>query len=667
MHEEARVSADAARGSRRWGLFVCATLLLAIAHWAMATSAVSGKSNVFDETLHQTGGFSYWTLGDYRIHPENGNLPQRLFALPLVWSPQRWAFPSTASPAWRRAAQWTISYRFFFEAGNDFRAMLRQGRALAAGLGALVVVMVGFWSRRCFGEAGGLLSATLAAFSPNLLANAPLMTSDVMLALLLCAALGAFWVSLHRIGIASVLGSGALLGALFATKYSAPLIVPMALVLAALRLLGGRPLRIGRTGTLTARPRQAAALAGLFVAQGALVLAIVWGVYGFRYAAIADGGDGRLMEPWESLLATPGAVAPVVAFAREHRLLPEAYLYGLAFVDEHSRARSAFLRGEFGVTGWWWFFPYAFAVKTPLALFGLLGLGALGWARAPDARAALHAAAPLLVLLVVYWGFSLTSSVNVGLRHLLPVYPALFVLAGSAAGPLGSRARRSAAAALLLWFVGASLFIRPHYLAYFNESVGPAQGYRHLVDSSLDWGQELPGLAAWLDERGPDTRPVYLSYFGSSSPEAWGVRALPLPSYHDWPRPGGTPAFALRGGTYCISATNLQTLYTEPRGPWTAELERLYQAARRDAAPLFDPAVSAAERNERLRAPPAARAYQRYHRLRFARLAAWLRRREPDAQIGYSMLIYRLDDDDLRRALEGPAPGLEGRPGGEDG
>ena len=397
-----------------------------------------------------------------------------------------------------------------------------------------------------------------------------------------------------------------------------------------------------------------------------LVWGVIWASYGFRYEAFGPVGpaDSQLMEPWDTLLDTPGPLAPLVSAARERRLLPEAYLYGAAFADRHSRARFAFLNGEVAVTGWWYFFPCAFALKTPLALFVLLALGAasVAWRGrlAPDDGASgggacgLYAAAPLWVLLAVYGLFSLTAKVNVGLRHLLPIYPALFILAGAAARWIVWRRRLPAALAVAaaLAFVAASLWIRPHYLAFFNALVGPERGYRHLVDSSLDWGQDLPGLAAWLeaDAGARSGAPVYLAYFGSSSPASYGVRARALPSYHEWRGGAAAADLDLEAGLYCISATMLQSVYTDFPGPWTPARESLYQRAREQ----LESRRAAGEGAPDPRDPLLRRAYRVYDQLRFGRLAAYLRRREPDAHVGYSILIYRLSDQQLRQALRGP-------------
>ena len=259
--------------------------------------------------------------------------------------------------------------------------------------------------------------------------------------------------------------------------------------------------------------------------------------------------------------------------------------------------------------------------------------------------------APLWIFLAVYWATAVTSRINIGHRHVLPMYPVLFVLAGAAvrfwqaglikqptAGtylswdglprpclPKNGRPRKavplpaSIFCALLLfaslgWVAVESLRTWPNYLTYFNQIAGgPRHGYRHLVDSSLDWGQDLPGLKKWLDENDPGRQQnVYLYYFGTGpfyppeysigqaqKPPA-GFQGRPalyvatmglLGSLHGQgtllagttPLPGEYPELperiteSLRPGVYCISATYLQGIYTPFRGHWTEYYEELYQ------------------------------------------------------------------------------------------
>ncbi len=234
---------------------------------------------------------------------------------------------------------------------------------------------------------------------------------------------------------------------------------------------------------------------------------------------------------------------------------------------------------------------------------------------------AAFAAASLCLLLpaLAYGAMAVGSSFDIGYRHILPTLPLLYIWAGwqlgtpylgtplSRAGPdlgpplsrvgRGTRKWHAWRAALLgglaLWLVGGTLAIAPHYLAYFNALAGgPDGGMRFLVDSNLDWGQDLPALARYVTAHDIDR--VYLSWFGAAHPEAYDLPFHPLPGYWRFrgdPAAFGYNPYAPAAGTYAISATNLQ------------------------GVALDDP-----------------------------NLYAWFRTQTPIARIGHSILIYHVDE-----------------------
>jgi hypothetical protein len=226
----------------------------------------------------------------------------------------------------------------------------------------------------------------------------------------------------------------------------------------------------------------------------------------------------------------------------------------------------------------------AFAVKTPIATMIFLAVALAlfaGKLRKGEWLDELFLLGPAAVIFVF---FSLNHQ-SIGLRYILPIYPFLFVFASGAAAWLWSRKPRAGiAVAVVGWYIGASCCIHPHYLAYFNEFAGgPDNGYKCLVDSNLDWGQDLKGLKVYMQQHGISR--INLSYFGSDSPTRYGISYNWLPSWVLLPSPEkheATPWFA-------ISATNLQGVYTG------------------DAC-------------------------------------AWFRGRKPVAKIGYSIFIYKVPD-----------------------
>ena len=685
----------------RWlGRTAAVAGLLAV-YYILAVSAASRKSMTFDEMAHLTAGYTYWAFNDYRLHPENGNLPQRLAALPAVLRGA--PFPRLDQQAWTTSNVYAIGDQFFYSSGNDADTLLGRSRALMALLGVALGALIYAWTRRLVSPAAAWVSLLLFVFSPTFLAHGPLVTSDMAGALFFTAAAGAIWVALHQLTATTVLVAAVLLGGAFLSKLSAPILIPVAIVMTMVRLIDGRPLTVGFRGRsleFTNHVQQLAIVLGVAVVVGLVTWTLIWASFGFRYAAFAaatTGKDAFLGQISEQ----PGVAGWFLSAARRLHLLPEAYFYGSALTVQFAAERAAFLNGQFSTTGWWWYFPYAFAVKTtiPAMVVGLLALAALvrRWRR-PDAgetwrqraTASLYAGTPLLALTAVYGMFALATNLNIGHRHLLPAYPALCILAGGAAfwlQPLFGRMRtpeaqdtekrrkhRSgrqagprtrlgvvgiATLAVLAWHVAESVTIRPDYLAYFNQLAGgPSEGYKHLADSSLDWGQDLPALKQWLDREGltrPGAGNVYLSYFGTARPDYYGIKAIPLAGFLDRRPP--QPPEPLGGGVYCISATVLDVIGASFYRP---EHEGTYQAALQNLI-----AFARASENEAAWAALLRQTgeqywhdlFRQFDQLRTGRLVAFLRNRQPDAMVGYSILIYRLTDGDVALAVGSPAPG----------
>jgi len=216
--------------------------------------------------------------------------------------------------------------------------------------------------------------------------------------------------------------------------------------------------------------------------------------------------------------------------------------------------------------------------------------------------------------------------------------------------------------ALLALHMADSAAIRPDYLAYFGLQAGGAdEGYRHLVDSSLDWGMDLPALDRWLDEHNPGGRePVFLAYFGNDNPRYHGIKARQLPGFY-YRKP--LEAHAYEPGYYAISATLFQGVYVAALGRWNEIYERLYRYTWHNVELLQRSANNPALRRELLAKKPAAfweAQYEDYAHMRFGRLCAWLRARgEPPHHVGHSIFIWKLDYRALEEALLGPPVEME--------
>jgi len=646
---------------------------LLLIHYALAVSGMRLKSPVFDETAHITAGYSFWRLNDYRLQPENGNLPQRLSALPLVLS-DSFTFPNLDQASWQNSDVWAIGDQFFHRIGNNLESLLLRSRACMALLGVALCLAVFLWARSLHGTAGGLVALVLCAFSPMILANGSLATSDMCATLFFLLSVWSLWRVLSRITLPRLLACATALSGLALSKTSAVLIIPMAALMVPAALLLNRELVITLPGgdplTILPAPRRLAAQIGAILFCALVVWGAIWVAFGCRYAPVPPQDQASFQNYFfpgpvftlASIADEVGAPGKIISFVGRQRLLPEAFLYGTAFVLA-SAHHYGFFNGDLSVEGWRLFFPYCFLVKSTLPLLLLIATALLvpaaAWLGLPgniprDPSVPKGETAPLWILLAIYVPAMIFSSINIGARHMLPVYPAIFILVGGLACRMTTKVLWCWVLLLLCWHVGEGLRGYPHYLAYFNQITGRRHAYRHLVDSSLDWGQDLPGLKTWLDRRRsrePQLR-AYLSYFGTGRPDYYGIAAEPIELEERFLR-NLPPAGA---GTYCVSATNLQAVYYPIRGRWNSRFEEAYQELLLNAEHLD---------SRKLKWLQGLVAPMKLKLLGSARLLAFLREREPDEEIGYSILCYDLSQADLNRAFQGPPPemALPGSPG----
>jgi hypothetical protein len=528
--------------------------------FTLGLTSMRAKSAVYDEPVHFAGGYTSLRFGEFRFNPDHPPLVSRLAAAPLMAMDVR--FPAD-DPAWKMGRPYEVGRRFLYR-WNDGDRLLLRGRAMILLLAATLATIVFLWTRALWGFPAAALALLLAVTSPDVLAHGQLVTTDLGAALFIFATVAAFERMTSLLTPARVAVAGLATGAALATKFSAFILFPILALLAAVVAFRPEPLPLALRGAPRAidrAPAKLAALAMALAAMAAIAFLCVWAAYGFRFAATPDPAFEASI-PWDRLRPEEPALARAVDAMRDAHALPEPWLWGFVRFFKHQQARPAFLLGAHSDDGFWSFFPVSFAVKTPIALLVLLGLAAwLAAVRGLRRRADVF----LWIPLALYAAVSLTRGINIGHRHLLPLYPFLFVAAGrTAAWAVASWPRRGPAAAVFLlaaWHAGAALWIHPHYLAYFNELLGgPSRGYRVLVDSSLDWGQDLRGLKGYMDAHGIPR--VKLSYFGTADPAYYGIDCDLLPGYLPLPREV-VRSFA-PGDVLAVSATNLQGVYLDP-------------------------------------------------------------------------------------------------------
>jgi hypothetical protein len=592
---------------RRW----LAPLLLLL-YFAQGTAHARHASITFDEGPHLAVGYATLRTGDLRLQPVHIHPPlaNALAAAPLLFQDD---LPDPrAIDGWDIASLSAVTDEVVWQYPHPARIAI-AGRVPILLLGVLLGAVVCRWARDLGGWRAGWSALVFYAFDPNLIAHGSLITTDMAATFFSVATLYAVWRQItksanHKIGksgrarksaaargwdgLVWSLGVGVLLGLAQLSKVSALLLLPVvglmyAVALVAEQICKAQNRQISKSASkiqklvpVSGDPKSKIQNLALSLLVAAFIL---WAGYSFEVTPV------------------PGLPfnLPAATHLRIFQSLREHYDLG----------HPTFAIGRVSTHGWWWYFLLAFVVKTPLPTmrFGL-------WAAWRSIQAAKRrrraipwlAVSALLAFPLVYAASSLFSTVNIGYRHLLPMLPFFYVGIGWAMGRAPVRRPRRAgwlakfrrlkaktpvshffppSALLLLAFPFIMIFNVPHYLSYFNLLIGgPRNGYHVLVDSNLDWGQNLWDLKDWMAQHEADH--VFYAHYSPARPQAYGIAVDFLPPD---PRAVDFAPWEPAPGSYAIGATVLQGAYT-----------------------------------------PSVNTY------------AWFRARKPDARLGRALMIYRV-------------------------
>jgi hypothetical protein len=504
-----------------WPAVAC---VIAIAG-ALEVRSALGETQTWDEGIHIAAGYAYLTRGDYRWNDEHPPLVKLMSALPLK---RLGLVLPVQSEAWRNNDKIRLGIELLYKSPVSADRILFAARSMTILLSLLFLAALAWWTRRRFGAAAALLAVTLCAFDPNLIAHGRYVTTDLPVTVFYFFAC-VLWVEYLENGRPRNLALAAAAFALaMVTKFSAVLLIPSLAALYAFAW-ARRPSEF---------PIRRAA-----VAAAALVGALFVAVNAVYWPETVRCLTTRV-ETLDRVVDKSTFTGAVLYRAGEWFHLPaHEYLKGLNELAIHNASgHASYLLGQRSDKGWWYYFPVVFGVKSTLAALAAaaLLLGAGLWRflrRAPPPetgwRGRLQAIpliwAGLLFSPLFYFVFSMTSAINIGMRHILPVYPFLYVAAAALLARLATRrAALYAMVALGALQIAECASIAPDYLAFFNAlSGGPAKGPYYLVDSNIDWGQDLKKLAKWLDAH--PARQTRVCYFGNAQMGYYGVNWMGVP------------------------------------------------------------------------------------------------------------------------------------------
>jgi hypothetical protein len=573
--------------------------LLLIVFTSTAWWASLGKCATIDEPGYLVSAWTMTHDDDFRLDCENPP-PWKYY---VAAGTRQAALPiDLGSPGWARLLK-QFDYEEVFASnvmyrtpGVDPDALIRAGRARMLLIGVALGVVIAWWAWRLGGAVAAVVALAAFCLDPNFLAHAARIKNDVSAALAMLLFSAGIWLLGERATVWRWLLVALCLGLAVTVKMSGLLAIPILGVTLLIRALINQPWRVARWSAETRRQRLAAA-AVMFAGSLLFAWAFVWASYGFRYDLSSDprqqldvsytlqqsayqdffarnsGGStdqlryldfNRDIRDWR-----PPLSMRLVLSAMDHRLLPQSYLNGLLITFGMSQGRLTFLCGQFSVAGWWYYFPLAMAFKTPLTtLLGLALAAIFLLARRLRAvasnRWALVATAttPLLYMLA-----AMHSQVNIGLRHVLPVYPFLFIFLGVGASLAWRAAPRITGVLIALLIAGLAVETSsayPDFIPFFNVAAGGSRGGLTLLgDSNIDMGQDLPDLAAW-QRQNPD-RQLYLLYWGTADPRHYGIHYINMyqstaPRDQTTPLPGAPRVVAISAAVL----TNFKARQNDP-------------------------------------------------------------------------------------------------------
>ncbi len=496
-------------------LLLVSLLLILLAQLVAASPT---QSAAFDEGYTITYGYAYLRTGDARLsRGQNPPLTNVLIALPLLLRKDI-TFPID-QPAWTKGDIFGFTDEFMWKANADPQRIVLLARLPEMMLAMLLACVIYAFTRSLFDDRAALAALFLCVFDPNILAHGHISGTDLGVTLFMFSSVWLMTSSIKHVSAHRAIVAGLLAGAALSSKYSAVWLAPIVLVMA-----------VGLPGLR----RQRLARFKLLLIFGGLALCVIWATFGFSIGSITPGGPA-LPAPdyWSSLEAVRTRV---------------------------DLSTPAFMLGQVSAASFPLYYPFVFLIKTPLPTLILLAIGLLSLG-VQRRRQDLVAWLPFTLLIFA----AIIGGLDLGYRLMLPALPYAIVIAGRGASAIWSaeidrRLVKLGVSVLAIWLVVDVLSAGPNHLAYFNQLTGDrSRDYTLLVDSNLDWGQDLIALRDWQHSHQIDQ--VNLAYYGSARPSDYDISATLLPSFslNDFgPNVDGYSSYALPPGWYAISVSSLQ-------------------------------------------------------------------------------------------------------------
>jgi 4-amino-4-deoxy-L-arabinose transferase-like glycosyltransferase len=490
--------------------------ILLLVFLILCVSTALRTSGTCDEIAHHIPvGYILLTKGDFKMDSSHPPLSRYIVSLPLkLFMPLKVPADKTQ---WRRPDRSEFGRDFFFTYNHQPRRMLFYSRLAVILVSVICGLILFFWANALYGNTVAFLSLLLYSFSPNILAHAGLATTDMTATCCMLLSIATFWLFTKNASLKNVIRAGFCLGLAQLSKYTAILLYPIFLLLWIFEL------------KMTLRGKRKSfffkLMAVIFIS-----LIVIWVGYGFATEPILKDAM-RVEEKLNIAHTIVKKISPSVNEASLthldnfllHMPVPcGTHLLGILGVFRHGyEGHGTYFLGRWLKTGSPFYFLVAFFIKTPIPTIIFLFIGFIMLLRKKIERNERF----IFLTIAIFFITASLSSLQLGLRYILPIYPFFFIIAAKGIEALQKKRAKVFAFLLLVWLVVSSLLAWPNFLSYFNELIGgPDNGYKFLRDSNLDWGQDLPALAKYLKRN--NISEVTFEYFGQDEPAIYGINSL---------------------------------------------------------------------------------------------------------------------------------------------
>lgn len=562
----------------------------------------NNDSAIYDETAHIPAGYSYLKLHELRLNPEHPPLIKDLSAIPLMFMHLKF---DTTQSFWTESpdGQWDAGRSLLYGSGNNPDSIIFWSRIPIVLLSLVFGLFIFFWTRQLAGKIAGLFALALFAFDPNILGHNHFVTTDLGIAAFMFFAFYFFLKFVKEPTWKNVAFAGLFVGLLQLAKFSSIVIFPVFTFAAIVYPL----VKINKHKNISDWKFKLKGL-GEYVGKGLLIfiisLVVVWFVYFLNFFNTPQEKYQQIVDYVFNAneYAARNAVLTTLGQTALTRPLGE-YVLGVAMVFKRvAGGNGVYYLGQVSSKAFLSYFPVVFLLKEPIAslifmffaLFygiakagqGIIAAFRIGiknaWGKLAHFLRTKIVYVSMILFIALYAYVSITGNLNIGFRHLFPILPFIYVLTAVAIVKFAKNVNNKNGdmivdfswLVLMVFLIASSVFSYPSYTSYFNELAGGSKhGYRFVTDSNADWGQDLKRLKIFLDKN-PNIGRIRVDYFGGGDLKYY--LGNKYTEWHDYSRP-------IETGWYAISTNFLQgSVYDKAKSDdssyrWLQNIKPAYQ------------------------------------------------------------------------------------------